>query len=119
MRRAAVITYKGAPRSETMLLRNLQQRRIVRFERGVKDDANVHHDIDEVGIRAVKRAQTPGAFVKTKCKRSARMYHDVFQRLVRCSGSDGRFIPAFVRAVIEDETEIVNLAIVFAWFECT
>src|SRR6185369_12552162 len=61
----------------------------------------------------MKRSQTSCTFIEAKRERSAGVNHNVFKRLIL-----SRFVPASISAVIEDEPEIVNLAVIFSRLQC-
>src|SRR5258705_13552087 len=46
------------------------------------------------------------------------MNNNIIQRLIRRSVANGRFVPALVSAVIENEAEIVDLTVVFTRLQC-
>ena len=62
-----------------MTVGQIKQRAITCRQGRIKDDPNVHHDVDEIGIRTMKRTQTARLLIEAQRKRAARMDHDVFQ----------------------------------------
>ena len=78
---------------------------------GVKNDADVHHDVDEDRIFAVKRSQILAFLVEPHGEHLAGADDDVVERFVRPAVAHGGVVPALVGPVMEDEAQVVNLAI--------
>ena len=114
MRRTAVATHESPTGRQTVLLGKSEQNDIVGVQTGVENDGDIHHDVDEIGVRAVKRTQTAGIFIESQCECLTRMDHNVLERLIGIAFKQSRFVPAPVRAMIKNEAKIVDLAIVFA-----
>src|SRR5437870_1388235 len=91
-----------------------QQCAVVCLPSSVKHDADVHHDVDEVGVRAVEGTEATGAFIESECESLTRMDHNVIDRLIGIAVTHSSLVPASICTMIKDEAEIVDLAIVFA-----
>src|SRR5262249_58230727 len=101
-------------RGPAVTMRLVDQRSVTSRDPGVKDQSNVHHNVDEVGILAVKRTEATSPLVESHCQRSAGMDRSFQERIVGKALTDRCFIPPPVAAVIKDEAEVVNLAVVLA-----
>ncbi len=108
LRRGAVAAHQVAARGEAMAQRNVAQPAIARFTRGIKNDADVHHDVDEERILADERAQVLPVLLEAQRLGFARLNQRLFEL-----GILRQAIPAVIRGH-EDEAEIVNIAIVLA-----
>src|SRR5262249_50223576 len=114
---AAVAAHQHADRGPAVTMRLVDQRSVTSRDPGVKDQSNVHHNVDEVGILAVKRTEATSPLVESHCQRSAGMDRSFQERIVGKALTDRCFIPPPVGAVIKDEAEVVNLAVVLAVLE--
>src|ERR1700733_10534458 len=108
LRRGTVAAHQEPARGQAVAQSDVAQPAIARFSRGVKDDPDVHHDVDEERILADKRAQVLPVLLETQRFGFARLNERVFQL-----GILREAIPPVIGGH-EDEPQIVNVAIVLA-----
>src|SRR5215218_4928497 len=111
MSSAAITTHEVPSCREAVLLRFPEQAPVAIPVCGVKDNANVHHDVDETTIWSHEGSKKLSFLIEAQTHGSPGLDD---------SGFDG-FIPGLVEPSLpggpEDEPEIVNICIVLALFD--
>ena len=79
VRGGSVPAHQEAARGEAVAQRDIPQPPVARFARGVEDDADVHHDVDEDRILGHERSQILAIFLEPHGQRRAGLNDDVFQ----------------------------------------
>ena len=108
LRRGAVAAHQKAARGQAVAQRDVAQPAIARLARGIEDDPDVHHDVDEERILADERAQVLPVLLETQRLGFARLNQRILQL-----GILRQAIPAVIGGH-EDEAQIVNVAIMLA-----
>ena len=99
------------PRSSGSAPRPARRGRGRRPARGVEDQRDVHHDVDEQTLRRQERAEVAALGVESHRQRPPGRDQDLAERRVA-----GQPIPGQV-GIEEDEAEVVDVAIVLAVFQ--
>src|SRR5207244_5918965 len=100
--RAAVAAHQEAARGQAVRLGDAPQRGIRVLLRGVEDDADVHHDVDESALRRHERAQVAALLVEPPREGLPRLDDD----LVDCRVA-AEVVPALPRGP-EEEAQVVH-----------
>src|SRR5262245_28341332 len=94
-----------------MLLGEAPELLIIRLLCRIKNNADVHHNVDEQAFRRNEGAQILALFLETQRECAAGVNHRLMDGRV-----PGEIVPAFPRGE-KEKAEIVNVAIVFAVFQ--
>ena len=87
-----------------------RRRLVVYLAGGVKDQADIHHDVDEYRIVCDKRTQILAFLVVALGEGTGRLQHDLLQ-----SGLARDPVPTVIRGE-KDEAVVVNIAVVLTHF---
>ena len=90
---------------------DIHQARVARLGGRIKNDAHVHHDVDEERILRDEGPQVLAFLLETERHGAARLHDDVLQRALA-----GQPVPAVVGGH-EDEAEVVDVAVHLSRFE--
>jgi hypothetical protein len=108
---ASVAPNEVPPCRQAVFRHLLEQVVVSRLLCRIKDDPDVHHDVDEATLRRNEGAEVPSPLVEPIAHRRAGRYDHIVQYWI-----PGQVEPALVGRP-EDEAEVVDVAIVLAWLK--
>src|SRR5882672_149103 len=111
VRRGAVASYQRAPRRQAMFMSDVEQPFVARLESGVKDHADIHHDVYEERRGFDERPQVLAFLHKSHGHRLAGLNQ---QRLDALPGA-AQTEPAHMRRK-EEKADIMNGPVLLPFF---
>src|SRR6476620_7617989 len=119
VRRTAVAAHERPARGQAMTPCYLKELRFAGLDRGVKDNADIHHNVDEVRVCAMERAQASSGLVESQSQGPGGMHDHILQCGLRPAVANSCLEPSAVSPMIENEAQAVDITIIFPRFECS